>query len=86
MLQHQRDGSQGFREADNALIYELDTLPPEDVVLVEGAAENEFSFQLRMTRGYVAAAFTAGVDGLGSTFSYFTGGGAEFWRPRRPWR
>ena len=85
-LQHQRDGSQGFREADNALIYQLGSLPQDKVVLVEGAAENPFSFQLRMTTGYVAAASTQPLDGIGSTFSYFTGGGAAVWRPRRPWR
>ena len=61
VLQHQRDGSQGFRESDNALIHELGTLPQDEVVLVEGAAENAFSFQLRMTTGYVAAASTTAV-------------------------
>jgi hypothetical protein len=85
-LQHQRNGNQGFREADNALIYELDRLPHKDNVLVEGATEDRFSFQLRMTTGYVAAASKRPFDGIGSTFSYFTGGGAPVWRPRRPWR
>ena len=87
MLQRQRDGAQGFRESDNALIAALAALPPKDVVLVEGAAENPLSFQLRMTTGYVAAAFERRrFDGLGSTFSYYTGGGAQPWRPMRPWR
>jgi hypothetical protein len=85
-LQHQRSGSQGFREADNALIYELDGLPHKADVLVEGASEDPFSFHLRMTTAYVAAASKRPVDGIGSTFSYFTGGGAPAWRPRRPWR
>jgi hypothetical protein len=85
-LQHQRNGGQGFREADNALIYKLDGLPHKDDVLVEGATEDPFSFQLRMTTGYVAAASKRPFDGIGSTFSYFTGGGATVWRPRRPWR
>jgi hypothetical protein len=86
MLQRQRDGNQGFRESDNALIAALEALRPRDVVLVEGAAENQASFQLRMTASYVAAAFERRrFDGLGSTFSYFTGGGAQPWRPARPW-
>jgi hypothetical protein len=87
MLQRQRDGAQGFRESDNALIAALEALPVKDVVLVEGAAENNVSFALRMTTGYVAAAFERRTfDGLGSTFSYYTGGGAQPWRPARPWR
>jgi hypothetical protein len=87
MLQRQRDGAQGFRESANALIAALEALPAKDVVLVEGSAENPLSFQLRMTTGYVAAAFERRrFDGLGSTFSYYTGGGAKPWRPMRPWR
>jgi hypothetical protein len=86
MLQRQRDGAQGFRESENALIAALVALPVKDVVLVEGAAENSASFQLRQTTGYVAAAFEGRkYDGLGSTFSYYTGGGAQPWRPARPW-
>jgi len=86
MLQRQRDGAQGFRESDNALIAALEALPVKDVVLVEGAAENPPSFQLRQTTGYVAAAFERRrYDGLGSTFSYYTAGGAQPWRPARPW-
>ncbi len=86
MLQRQRDGAQGFRESDNSLIAALEALPVKDVVLVEGAAENPPSFQLRQTTGYVAAAFQRRkFDGLGSTFSYYTGGGAQPWRPARPW-
>jgi hypothetical protein len=86
MLQRQRDGAQGFRESENALIAALEKLPVKDVVLVEGAAENAQSFQLRQTTGYVAAAFERRTyDGLGSTFSYYTAGGAQPWRPARPW-
>jgi hypothetical protein len=85
ILQRQYDGQQGFRQSDNALIHELPKLPRDRVVLVEGAAENQFSFQLRMTTGYVAVAYDRDYDGLGSTFSYFTGGGSQPWRPQRPW-
>jgi hypothetical protein len=84
-LEHQRNGSQGFRESDNALIAKMQTLPRRDVVLVEGAAYNASSFQLRMTTSYATEAFGRQVDGLGSTFSYLSGGGGEGWRPSRPW-
>ena len=59
-LQHQRDGSQGFREADNALIYQLGSLPQDKVVLRGGrggepvlvpAADDD-----RLRRGRVDAA------------------------------
>ena len=87
ILQHQRDGNQGFREADRALITAIERLPRKDVVLVEGMAENEHSFRLRLAAGYLAAAFDdRRLDGLGSTFSYFTGGGSQPWRPQRAWR
>jgi len=87
ILQQQRDGNQGFREADRALIGAIERLPRDEVVLVDGAAENDFSFRLRMATGYVAAAFEdRRLEGLGSTFSYFTRGGEESWRPQRPWR
>ena len=86
LLQHQRDGAQGFRESDNALIAQMRHLPRDDVELVEGAAENPQSFQLRMTTSYATASFDHPVDGLGSTFSYLSGGGAAGWRPSRPWR
>ncbi|MEA2132646.1 MAG: hypothetical protein QOC68_555 [Solirubrobacteraceae bacterium] len=85
-LQRQRDGAQGFREADRGLIDALQRLPAKDVVLVEGLAEDDFSFRLRLTTGYAAVALDRPFDGLGSTFSYFTGGGAQPWRPSRPWR
>jgi hypothetical protein len=86
MLQAQRNGAQGFREGDNALIPALERLPARDVVLVEGAAPNARSFQLRMTTGYVAEASEGRrFDGLGSTSSYFTSAGTEAWRPARPW-
>ena len=88
ILQTQRNGSQGFREADRALIGELERLPRDDVVLVEGAAEGPTAFRLRMTAGYFAGAFDdRKIDGLGSTGTYMApGGGALEWRPRRPWR
>ena len=86
MLQAQRNGAQGFREADNALIPALERLPARTVVLVEGAAPNANSFQLRMTTGYVAATSERRrFDGLGSTSSYFTSAGTGAWRPARPW-
>jgi hypothetical protein len=87
ILQHQRYGLQGFRETERAAIDRLQALPASDVVLVDGAAENDFSFKLRLTAGYVAAA-TEGrkLEGLGSTSSYFTGGGGDEWRPQRAWR
>ena len=87
VLQHQRYGIQGFRETERATMDRLQAIPASDVVLVDGAAENDFSFKLRLTAGYVAAAFEdRKFEGLGSTASYFTGGGADEWRPRRAWR
>lgn len=87
ILQQQRHGAQGFREADRALIRQLQGLPKTDMVLVDGAAENPWSFRLRMATGYTAGAFTSHkLEGLGSTFSYFSGGGSPNWRPTRPWR
>ena len=87
ILQHQRFGLQGFRETERATLDRLEALPAGDVVLVDGAAENDFSFKLRLTAGYLAAADVARrFEGLGSTASYFAGGGADEWRPRRAWR
>lgn len=86
LLDQQRNGAQGFRESENALIPALARLPPRDVVLVEGAAPNAASFQLRLTTAYVAATFERRYEGLGSTSSYFTSAGSDAWRPARPWR
>jgi hypothetical protein len=87
ILASQRNGAQGFREADRALIGELEQLPRGDVVLVEGAAENDVAFRMRLAGAYFAAAFDdRRVDGLGSTSSYLANGGGDAWRPQRPWR
>lgn len=86
LLERQRDGGQGFRAEDRALGQVLDDLPDDRVVLVEGAIESTDSFRLRMTAGYfLAAASDQPDEGLGSTYTYFAGGGGESWRPNRPW-
>ena len=90
ILNAQRDGSQGFREADRGLIGRLERLPADDVVLLEGASDTagNSDFRLRMTGGYFAGAFDdRKIDGLGSTSSYVAPpGGDPKWRPSRPWR
>ena len=90
ILNTQRDGAQGFREADRALLAQLGRLPAADVVLLEGAAADPAGsdFRLRMTGGYFAGASEdRKVDGLGSTTSYVAPpGGDPKWRPQRPWR
>ena len=64
----------------------MERLPRRDLLLVEGAADTPESFAMRMTAGYGAAAYDRPVGGVGTTKTYFTGGGAAGWRPRRPRR
>ncbi len=54
----------------------MERLPRNDVVLVEGAADAPEAFAMRMAAGYGAAVFNQRVDGIGTTKTYFTGGGA----------
>jgi hypothetical protein len=87
MLHAQRNGAQGFREGENALIPALERMRARDVVLVEGAAPNPDAFHLRLTTGYIAASSERRrIEGLGSTSTYFTSAGSDAWRPARPWR
>ncbi len=86
VLQTSTERDVGFRAADVQMGRALRALPGGSVVLVEGAAPDERSFQLRMMAAYFG---TQGSDlttiGLGSTASYFTPGGGVEWRPGRPW-
>jgi hypothetical protein len=85
-LQSMFNGRTGFRADDVALGRELRHLPPRAVVLVEGAAEDGSSFQLRMVASYMGGAYAhRDLEGLGSTASYLTPGGLATWRPRTPW-
>ena len=86
VLQASADGGTGFRAADVQMGRELGSLPSGSVVLVEGAAPDPRSFQLRMMAAYFGTR-RAGLTtiGLGSTASYLTPGGGVDWRPNRPW-
>jgi hypothetical protein len=76
----------GFRATDIQLGRELRTLPPRSTILVEGAAEEPGSFQVRMTQAYFGPEFAERhVEGLGSSSSYITPGGQPQWRPDTPW-
>jgi hypothetical protein len=85
LLQRQLDGREGFRAPDRALVAALGDLPARDLVLVEGAADTNSSFHMRMTAGYTAQALQRRIDGVGTTATYMTGGGAAAWRPARAW-
>jgi hypothetical protein len=79
-------GGTGFRAADVQMGRTLRALPQGSVVLVEGPANDERSFQLRMMAAYFGTS-TPGLTtiGLGSTVSYLTPGGLDEWRPAQPW-
>ena len=79
-------GATGFRAADVQMGRALDDLPKGSVVLAEGAAADERSFQFRMMAAYF------GDDpphhtavGLGTTGTYLTGGGAPESVPAKAW-
>jgi hypothetical protein len=86
LLQEQHDGNEGFRDGDRQLIRAIERLPATNRVLVEGAADTETSFHMRMSAGYAASVLDRPIDGIGTTATYFTGGGSPNWRPSRPWR
>ena len=76
----------GFRKVDVEMGAALAALPPGSTVLVEGAGEDDRSFQYRMMAIYFGdrgPGLTA--VGLGTTASYLTVGGQPEWRPSRPW-
>jgi hypothetical protein len=85
MLNRQQNGAQGFRAADHALGEAIEGLPDEAAILVEGAVESETSFQMRLDTMYFAKADERTMQGLGTTYSYGSGGGSPGWRPTRPW-
>jgi hypothetical protein len=85
MLNRQQNGGQGFREADHELGKAIEDLPDEAAILVEGAVESQTSFQMRLDTMYFAMAEERPILGVGSTYSYGSGGGAPEWRPTRPW-
>jgi len=92
LIRRTTEGWAGFRSDDRALGRQMAALGPDDVLLVEGAAETvPDSFQYRMTASYYAATATDGpVVGLGSTDSYLTAPtlipkGDARWRPTRAW-
>ena len=85
-LQFSAQGTPGFRSADVEMGRALDRLPHGSVILAEGAAPDDRSFQFRMMAAYFgddAPDHTA--VGLGTTGSYLTGGGAPDWLPAVPW-
>lgn len=86
VLQASAEGGTGFRAADVEMGRALQDLPPGSVVLVEGAAPDERSFQMRMMAAYFGTG-TPGLTtiGLGSTGSYLTPGGGDEWRPAQAW-
>ena len=86
VLEAQAGGGTGFRAADVQMGRALQDLPEGSVVLVEGAAPDDRSFQMRMMAAYFGTG-EAGLTtiGLGSTGSYLTPGGGDEWRPGQPW-
>lgn len=85
LLQASKDGGTGFRAPDVQMGRALADLPAGSVVLAEGAAPDDHSFQLRMMASYFGSQAGLTTIGLGSTASYLTGGGGEEWRPAQPW-
>jgi hypothetical protein len=85
-LQSSVAATTGFRAADVEMGRALDDLPEGSVVLAEGAAPDERSFQFRMMAAYF------GDDpphhtavGLGTTGTYLAPGGLSDWLPAKPW-
>ncbi len=86
LVQQMETTTTGFRAADVELGRALADLPDDAIVLVEGAAEEPGSFQVRMMASYFGADFAGlRLEGLGSTASYITPGGPPQWRPDRAW-
>lgn len=86
LLQASSENTTGFRAAEVQLDRELERLPEGTTLLVEGAAPDARSFQLRMMAAYFAGQDDdLAVEGLGSTGSYLTPGGLPEWRPDEPW-
>lgn len=86
LVQQVGDSTTGFRAPDVELGRALADLPADAIVLVEGAAEEPGSFQVRMTSSYFGADYAhLRMEGLGSTASYITPGGPPQWRPDRAW-
>jgi hypothetical protein len=85
LLDRQENGAQGFREADHELSEAIEDLPDDASILVEGAVETPTSFQLRLDTMYTAMADERTLQGVGTTYSYGSGGGSPLWRPTEPW-
>jgi hypothetical protein len=85
LLHRQQNGGQGFRGPDHALGEAIDDVPDDASILVEGAVETPTSFQMRLDTSYFAMAQERTMQGVGTTYSYGTGGGSADWRPTRPW-
>ena len=86
LLERQRNGGQGFRADDRALGEVLETVPDDEVVLVEGMTDDGDAFRLRMSSAYFLVSSSEQADeGIGSTPSYIAGGRSPFWRPNRAW-
>jgi hypothetical protein len=86
LLQMSYAGTAGFRKADIELGRALDALPPGSEVLIEGAAEEPWSFQVRMMQAYFGGDLAdQNLQGLGTTSSYIAPGGQPEWRPTRAW-
>ena len=86
LLEQTYNGYPGFRRADIELGRALDALPPGNDVLIEGAAEETGSFQVRMMQSYFGSALAdQDMEGLGSSASYISPGGQPQWRPSDPW-
>jgi hypothetical protein len=90
ILQATTQSIAGFHARDVEMGRQLEALPAGSVVLVEGAAPDARSFQLRMMASYFGAK-NPGLTmlGLGSTSSYITTfyvpEGLPEWRPQRAW-
>jgi hypothetical protein len=86
LLERQREGELGFREVDREVGRSIERLPRSSVVLVEGVVDTTQGFDLRMTVSYFGlSALERNIEGVGTTASYVTRGGAPDWRPSRPW-
>jgi hypothetical protein len=85
LLNRQQNGGQGFRGPDHALGEAIEDVPGDASILVEGVVETPTSFQMRLDTSYFAMAQERTMQGVGTTYSYSTGGGSPDWRPTRPW-
>jgi hypothetical protein len=86
LLQASSDNTTGFRAPEVQLDRALARLPAGSTVLVDGAAPDAQSFQLRMMSAYFGGQDPdLLMEGLGNTASYLTPGGLADWRPDEPW-